>query len=130
MIEVTILPYALIKFLDKNKTFRLMIAEWKRMNHEWVSTWIICSNWNAARDSFFLWSWDHVYSVLVYVHTCHIPKLRYTRFGKILLMIKKYLSGTKIVLWMFERKVISIWKVILKVLYILTHAEYEANIYH
>lgn len=52
------------------------------------------------------------------------------RFGKILLMIKKYLSGTKIVLWMFERKVISIWKVILKVLYILTHAEYEANIYH
>lgn len=45
-------------------------------------------------------------------------------------MVKKYLSGTKIVLWMFERKVISIWKVILKVLYILTHAEYEANIYH
>lgn len=42
-------------------------------------------------------------------------------------MIKKYLSGTKIVLWMFERKVISIWKVILKVLYILTHAEYEAS---
>lgn len=28
---------------------------------------------------------------------------------------------------MFERKVISIWKVIFKVLYILTHAEYEAS---
>lgn len=42
-------------------------------------------------------------------------------------MVKKYLSGTKIVLWMFERKVISIWKVILKVQYILTHAEYEAS---
>lgn len=45
-------------------------------------------------------------------------------------MIKKYFFGIKIVLWMFERKVISIWKVILKVLYILIYVEYEVNIYY
>lgn len=45
-------------------------------------------------------------------------------------MIKKYFFGIKIVLWMFERKVISIWKVIFKVLYILIYVEYEVNIYY